>query len=167
MQLESTNINIVEIDMKYNQWVQNNANKMKGNKTKSEILVEYYLREWGINYKSQYIIKYNNNISYIADFIINENTIIEVDGYIHNIQKVIENDIVRQNRIEELGYKVLRIKNENVSYLSLYKLLNENNLIPQGSIKSYSTKKEIKKNNRKIEKINKTKYKKIHTFFFP
>jgi len=40
--------------------------------------------------------------------------IIEVDGYSHLIEDVIENDIVRQHRLENACFKVIRFKDEEV-----------------------------------------------------
>ena len=50
---------------------------------------------------------------FIVDFYCREiKLIIEVDGEIHTFQK--ENDLIRQEFLGELGYKVLRFKNEEV-----------------------------------------------------
>jgi very-short-patch-repair endonuclease len=40
--------------------------------------------------------------------------IIEVDGYTHLLEEVAKNDVVRQNRLEEAGFKVIRFKDEEV-----------------------------------------------------
>jgi len=50
---------------------------------------------------------------FIVDFYCREiKLIIEVDGEIHDFQK--EDDLIRQQFLEELGYKILRFKNEDV-----------------------------------------------------
>jgi very-short-patch-repair endonuclease len=40
--------------------------------------------------------------------------IIEVDGYTHLIESVFENDKIRQQKLEEAGFKVIRFKDEEV-----------------------------------------------------
>lgn len=50
---------------------------------------------------------------FVVDFYCKEiKLIIEVDGEIHDYQK--KYDLIRQEFLEELGYKVLRLKNEEV-----------------------------------------------------
>jgi very-short-patch-repair endonuclease len=50
---------------------------------------------------------------FVVDFYCREKKIIiEVDGEIHDFQK--EDDLIRQEFLEELGYEVLRFKNEEI-----------------------------------------------------
>ncbi|XHR96553.1 imidazole glycerol phosphate synthase subunit HisF [Mucilaginibacter sp. UC70_90] len=52
---------------------------------------------------------------YIADFYCHQHKlIIELDGSIHNLPDVIQNDIVRQNNLVSDGLKVLRFTNDQV-----------------------------------------------------
>jgi len=54
-------------------------------------------------------------LNYIADFMCKElKLIIEVDGYTHLKEEVIKNDIIRQKKLEEVGFKVIRFKDEEV-----------------------------------------------------
>jgi len=54
-------------------------------------------------------------LHYIADFVCKElKLIIEVDGYTHLLEDVIKNDLVRQPNLEEVGFKVIRFKDEEV-----------------------------------------------------
>ncbi len=54
---------------------------------------------------------------YIADFMcVKLNLIIEVDGFTHQDEKVRENDAVRQRKLEEHGFKVIRFTNEDVLF---------------------------------------------------
>jgi very-short-patch-repair endonuclease len=54
-------------------------------------------------------------LNYIANFMCKElYLIIEVDGYTHTLENVIEKDIIRQKRLEEAGFKVIRFKDEEV-----------------------------------------------------
>jgi len=53
--------------------------------------------------------------SYIADFMCKDLwLIIEVDGSIHDLEKVREYDAIRQRNLEELGFSVLRFTNWEV-----------------------------------------------------
>lgn len=54
-------------------------------------------------------------LNYIADFMCKElKLIIEVDGGIHSMEEVAKNDIIRQQQLELVGFKVIRFKNEEV-----------------------------------------------------
>ena len=54
---------------------------------------------------------------YIVDFFCHElMLVIELDGAIHAEDDVILKDIGRQNRLESLGLKVVRIRNQVVKY---------------------------------------------------
>jgi very-short-patch-repair endonuclease len=54
-------------------------------------------------------------LNYIADFMCKElKLIIEVDGYTHLLESVFENDKIRQQKLEEAGFKVFRFKDEEV-----------------------------------------------------
>ncbi len=64
----------------------------------------------GIKFRKQHIID-----KYIADFISLENKlIIEVDGSIHQLPENKENDEQRTQRLNELGYTVIRFSNNEV-----------------------------------------------------
>ena len=54
-------------------------------------------------------------LNYIADFMCKELfLIIEVDGASHQDERVIENDKIRQARLEAAGFTVLRFTNDEV-----------------------------------------------------
>ena len=54
-------------------------------------------------------------LNYIADFMCKElKLIIEVDGGIHSMEDVAKKDIIRQQHLELVGFKVIRFKNEEV-----------------------------------------------------
>lgn len=54
-------------------------------------------------------------LNYIADFMCKElKLIIEVDGYSHTLEEVIQNDIIRQKNLETAGFKVIRFTNAEV-----------------------------------------------------
>ena len=86
-----------------------NAKKLRNNLTASEELLWMYLRK-GINgYKFRRQHSLNN---YIVDFFcFKAKLVIEIDGSVHNRTDVIENDLIRQKDLENLGYKVIRFSN--------------------------------------------------------
>lgn len=52
---------------------------------------------------------------YIADFMCKElMLVIEVDGITHQFEEVVRNDDIRQKRLEEMGFTVLRFQDEEV-----------------------------------------------------
>ena len=66
----------------------------------------------GVRFRRQHPIG-----DYIVDFVcISENLVIEVDGGYHSelVQK--QKDIFRQEKLEEMGYRVLRFSNEQVLF---------------------------------------------------
>lgn len=53
--------------------------------------------------------------NYIADFYCHEcKLVIEVDGTVHDQKHVKERDIYRETKMQELGLKILRFRNEDV-----------------------------------------------------
>lgn len=53
--------------------------------------------------------------SYIVDFYCaSEKLVIEVDGSVHDTPEVVANDLVRDETLQDLGYKVIRIRNSEV-----------------------------------------------------
>jgi len=65
----------------------------------------------GLKFRRQHII----NGKYIADFYNAANKIIiELDGSIHQLPEVIENDKFRENLLIDWGYQVLRFSNTEV-----------------------------------------------------
>mgnify|MGYP002374098820 CR=1 FL=1 len=97
----------------YNKNLQPFANKNRKQMTKAEsCLWKYALRakQMGYTFNRQRPV-----LNYIADFMCKElKLIIEVDGYSHLLEDVIENDIVRQQKLENAGFKVIRFNGEEV-----------------------------------------------------
>lgn len=53
--------------------------------------------------------------NYIADFFCHELMLaIELDGYTHQMEEVIEKDKLKENRLNELGVSVLRFQDDEV-----------------------------------------------------
>lgn len=92
--------------------VKNYAIKMRENPTKAEDSFSKELDKNGISYRQQVVIDCKVK-KYIADFVVGK-TVIEVDGGTHHKPKVAQYDAVRTDRLESLGYSVLRINNKDV-----------------------------------------------------
>lgn len=92
--------------------VNNYATKMRENPTKAEDSFSKELDKNGISYRQQVVIDCKVK-KYIADFVVGK-TVIEVDGGTHHKPKVAQYDAVRTDRLESLGYSVLRINNKDV-----------------------------------------------------
>ncbi len=97
----------------YNKILRPYASENRKQMTKAEAcLWKYALRakQMGYTFNSQRPV-----LNYIADFMCKElKLIIEVDGGIHSMEEVAKNDIIRQQHLELVGFKVIRFKNEEV-----------------------------------------------------
>lgn len=101
-----------------------NAKKLRNTVTDAEKLLWEHLKEkkLGVKFRRQHPIS-----SFIADFYCHEKKlIIELDGSIHNIKEIFENDLERQAAIEAFGIKVIRFKNEEI-YKNIDIVLNKIN----------------------------------------
>ena len=96
------------------------ARQMRKNQTPAEDFFWQKVRNkkfFGKKFLRQFIIEHQEILGkksfYIVDFYCSEKRlIVELDGGIHLHRK--ELDAGRQNRLEEMGYKVIRFKNEEV-----------------------------------------------------
>ncbi len=93
--------------------------KLISNATQSELYFKQYLDENKIAYKFQEIIYIKDEFGivsnyYIVDFLIG-NTVIEIDGGYHLKRIQIVKDKIRSNELEKMGFRVVRITNEDVS----------------------------------------------------
>ncbi len=92
--------------------LRNRRRELRKNQTKAEEILWFELRnsKLGAKFKRQHSIG-----GYITDFYCQKyKLIIELDGEIHNKPENQEYDNVRDKYFIELGYKVLRFKNEEV-----------------------------------------------------
>ncbi len=90
--------------------LQDKAVSMRDNLTQAESALWQSLKgnKLDEHFRRQHIID-----RFIADFVcISKKLVVEVDGDIHDYQK--EEDAARTERLNELGYKVIRFKNEQV-----------------------------------------------------
>jgi len=92
--------------------------KLRNNQTDAEKELWRYLRytKPGVKFRRQFPVIYVNDDKksfFVADFIcLEKKLIIEVDGEIHEKQK--ESDDARDLILKNLGYNVIRIKNEDI-----------------------------------------------------
>ena len=98
----------------YNKELQPFANKLRHNMTKAEAcLWKYVLRASmmrGYPFRRQRPV-----LNYIADFMSKDlNLIIEVDGVSHTIDGAAKRDVIRQKKLEEAGFKVIRFTDDEV-----------------------------------------------------
>ena len=108
------------------------AKELRKNMTKAEIILWKKLSNRKIldyKFRRQAVI----NGLYIADFYCHsKKLIIEVDGLIHLLKPVKENDNHRTKVLESLGYKVIRFDNEeilNSTAIVIARILRELNSI--------------------------------------
>ncbi len=95
------------------------ARTLRKNMTEAEEKLWYFLRNrrfCGLKFLRQHPIIYdlinNEPRYYIADFYCSEKKlIVELDGKIHDFQK--EKDQFRDENLVDLGFRVLRLKNED------------------------------------------------------
>jgi very-short-patch-repair endonuclease len=98
----------------YNPKLKAYARELRKNSTLAEVLIWKAVKgkSYGVEFHRQVPID-----EYIVDFFCHElKLVIELDGAIHAEDDVIEKDIRRHARLEELGLKVLRIRNNVVKY---------------------------------------------------
>jgi len=88
------------------------AEDLRKNQTPDEKLLWLQLKrnKLGVRFKRQHPIW-----MYIADFYSHElKLVIEVDGSIHNVKEILENDKIRQEDITSFGIKVIRFTNKEI-----------------------------------------------------
>lgn len=88
------------------------AQHHRNNPTEAERCLWQWLKGglYGKKFRRQHIVA-----DYIADFIcISSKLIIELDGGYHFVESQQQSDAMRTERLERLGYKVIRFRNEEV-----------------------------------------------------
>ena len=118
--------------------------KLVNKATHAENKFRKYLSDLNINYEFQKIIYLKdkeNNVTdfYIADFYVAYyNMIIELDGDYHDNEDQIEKDIERDEMLNSMGYKILRINNLAVyNNKALYDIIKR--FIKDNDLKKNST----------------------------
>jgi very-short-patch-repair endonuclease len=103
----------MEVKSKYNKELKYLAREKRNNSTLGEILLWKNLLS-----KSRLGVQFNRQFpfeNYILDFICRKlKLVIEVDGYSHNFKH--EEDNLRDKKLNDLGYEVLRISEQDVKH---------------------------------------------------
>ena len=90
------------------------ARENRKKQTPAELYLWEYLRQeqLGVNFRRQHII-----YDYIVDFVcLDKMLVVEVDGAYHAERKQVEDDEVRTAHLEQIGFRVIRFKNEEVLF---------------------------------------------------
>jgi very-short-patch-repair endonuclease len=82
--------------------------------TNSEIRLRSILRSKKISFKDSQVIWYTGCDAYTPDLIIGNKLIVEVDGKIHDKEYRKTPDRIRHRALENMGYDVLRVRNEEI-----------------------------------------------------
>ena len=88
------------------------AKSNRKNMTDAEIILWQYLRRLPstFHFRRQHVI-----VDYIVDFVCLEKLlVVEMDGKYHSESEQIEWDKIRENRLCKLGFRILRITNEEL-----------------------------------------------------
>ena len=88
------------------------AREMRHNPTEAESALWGILRNKQLGYKfhRQYVVE-----TYIVDFVcLDKLLIVELDGKYHSLSEQKERDKARENRLSQLGFRILRITNEEL-----------------------------------------------------
>lgn len=97
----------------YNKNLKDKAKKLRNESTIAEAtLWKYVLRASGLGYPFR---RQRPIDKYIADFVsLPLKLIIEVDGITHSYEEVAEKDEIRQKKLEDLGFRVVRITDDAI-----------------------------------------------------
>jgi len=112
-------------DMHYgsNSFTFQKAVELRNRMTKAEIVLWEKLRNrqfMGLRFRRQHPIN-----RFVVDFYCHEyKLIIELDGSVHNLTEVVENDRIREEELKDLGLSILRFKNEEV-LLNIQETMNK------------------------------------------
>ena len=94
--------------------ITNNTNFKAPPPTKAELKLRSILNSKNLLFKPGHVIWYTNCHKFTPDLIISKKLIIEVDGKIHDANFKKTPDRIRQRALENMGFHVLRIKNEMI-----------------------------------------------------
>ena len=99
------------------------SKNLRNSMTKSEVILWQYIKSWKLwvkflRQKPIYVFSENNWLDrfLIPDFYCYEKKlIIEIDGSIHYLKEVLNLDIEKEKLLNNLWYRVIRIKNEEIN----------------------------------------------------
>jgi very-short-patch-repair endonuclease len=97
----------------YNPKLKELARKLRNESTASEIILWQHLKRkqlYGYDFHRQKPL-----LNYIADFYCYElNLVIELDGYSHHFEEILDKDEIKQLELEKVGLTVLRFNDSEV-----------------------------------------------------
>ncbi|MBN4065878.1 endonuclease domain-containing protein [Candidatus Amoebophilus asiaticus] len=97
----------------YNKNLKQLARKLRNDSTKSEIKLWGYLKGkqmYGYDFHRQKPVD-----CYIVDFFCNKLELaIELDGYSHHFEEIIEKDRIKEDKLNQLGIAVIRFQDDEV-----------------------------------------------------
>lgn len=103
-----------ENNWKYGKDLRAFARENRKSMSKAEVCIWKYLLS-GRQLRGYRFLRQRPIDRYIADFMCKElMLVIELDGITHEFEEVIENDNIRQKRLEEMGFTALRFQDEEV-----------------------------------------------------
>lgn len=82
--------------------------------TQSELMLRKILESKQVPFKTDKVIWYTSCDCFTPDLLIGKYLIIEVDGKVHDIEHRKTLDRIRQRALENMGYTVHRVKNEEI-----------------------------------------------------
>jgi very-short-patch-repair endonuclease len=94
--------------------ITNTTNFKAPQPTKAELKLRSILNSKNLIFKPGQVIWYTNCNKYTPDLIISKRLIIEVDGKVHDADFKKTPDRIRQRALENMGFYVLRFKNEKI-----------------------------------------------------
>jgi len=98
----------------YNSNLKEKAKRLRNESTHAEI----HLWKYGLKNRLRLGYTFNRQrpvLNYIADFMCKELLlIIEVDGMTHSYEEVYKNDLIRTEKLEAVGFMVIRFTNDEV-----------------------------------------------------
>lgn len=105
------------------------ARQLRNNSTKSEIILWNQIKNKSLGYRFTRQKPLNK---YIVDFFCYELMLaIEIDGYSHLVDAIVEKDIIKTNMLNKLGIQVFRIEDKEIFHNLENTILALQNLIKQ------------------------------------
>jgi very-short-patch-repair endonuclease len=105
----------------YKNIITERARELRKHQTPAESIFWQQVRGrkfYGLKFLRQYPILHNQNNSvqfFIADFYCHDlRLIVEIDGDIHNTKYQQEYDLIREETLGEMGYRIIRFSNKDV-----------------------------------------------------
>lgn len=105
--------------MKNPEWRLNWLRQLRRKVTKPEKQISEFFDSNNIEYKFQYVLRYENYTRMYDWYLPKYNLLVEFDGtFWHRLEKQILNDQLKNRIAKEMGYRLVRIKGENnMNYL--------------------------------------------------